>query len=171
MYLLVLLPYPLLFVQEVPSDQQDQPSEAEQCPLQYREHHARLHSTYLSPDTPDRVPLHFTETVALDVPPCRPTLKIRICFPSLLALSPSTNFKNAQGGRWHSKDRVGSPVSGETHQWVNVAISCHHSQPPSCRCVSLHLVTSAQGFSEKLNHEVLGGVEDSECECVCVNVY
>lgn len=48
-------------IQEVPADQQDQPAEAEQCPLQFRKHHARLHSTYLSPDTPDRVPLHVTE--------------------------------------------------------------------------------------------------------------
>lgn len=48
-----------VFVQKVPTDQQDQPAEAEQCPLQFRKHHASLHSTYLSPDTLHRSRVQF----------------------------------------------------------------------------------------------------------------
>lgn len=66
----LLLPsLPFAFVQEVPSDQQDQPAEAEQCPLQYREYHARLHTTYLSPDTPDGVQLHLMESYGVRCSP------------------------------------------------------------------------------------------------------
>lgn len=62
----VLIPPPFS-VQEVPADQQDQPAEAEQCPLQFREHHARLHSTYLSRET------RWTGSPStLDVPPIGP---------------------------------------------------------------------------------------------------
>lgn len=48
----------VFFLQKMPTDQQDQPAEAEQCPLQFREHHESLHSTDLSPDTETTFTFH-----------------------------------------------------------------------------------------------------------------
>lgn len=76
------------------------------------------------------------------------------------------NFKDAQGGWWQSKDRAGTPVSGETHTWIMSS-----STSPVADMSLLNLVTYAQGFSEKLNHEGVGGLRIlnvSMCVCECV---
>ncbi|KAF3842854.1 hypothetical protein F7725_001703 [Dissostichus mawsoni] len=111
-------------LQEVPADQQDQPAEAEQCPLQYGEHHARLHPAHLSPHTPDRAPpLRFTgSAVALDVPP---PLLVGSASPSPpLPSPPNVNSNEARGGRWCCRDSdETTPPPTHTHTDADVS-SC-----------------------------------------------
>lgn len=86
--------YICVFLQKVPTDQQDQPAEAKQCPLQFREHHASLHSTYLSPETLHRRRVQFW---CLPLVPIGQTWNLASTHPHSSPSLPSLNFNDHQG--------------------------------------------------------------------------